>query len=172
MELWDVYTPSGEKTGRTHDRSKPLPPGDYHLAVTVVIVGSQGVLCTLRSREKTMFPGVWENPGGGVLAGETSLDGAIRELWEETGLQAKPEDLRFLCRRTAENPSGEGFHMDVYGLKREISSESLILQPGEVDGAAWIPLDQWEQKARAGEILAGAYSDEFFAAVKELAVTK
>lgn len=160
MELWDIYTRSGEKTGRTHSRSEPLSPGDYHLAVSTVIVGSQGVLCTLRSTEKSVFPGVWESPGGGVLAGETSLEGAVRELWEETGIRAKPNELCFLCRRTANN-----LHMDVYGLKREIPPENLTLQPGEVDKAAWIPLDQWEQKARSREILAGAYSDEFFAAV-------
>lgn len=169
MELWDIYDVNGNPAGRVHDRSQHLAPGDYHLAVTVVVVNSQReVLCTLRSKGKSVYPGVWENPGGGVLAGETSLVGAVRELGEETGIAAAPEELCFLCRRTATNPGGDGFLMDVYGLKRELVVEELALQFGEVDAAKWFPLDEWEQKARAREILAGAYSDHFFAAVRAL----
>ena len=170
MELWDVYDREGNRVGRVHNRADPMAPGDYHLAVTIVIVNSAGeVLCTLRSMEKSVYPGVWENPGGGVLSGETSLQGALRELREETGVAAAPEDLCFLCRRTVTEPGGGGFLMDVYGLKRNLAIEELALQPGEVDAAKWFPLDEWERKARTREILAGAYSDDFFAAVRALA---
>ena len=171
-ELWDVYDKDGRLTGRTHVRGAPLAEGDYHLAVTIVIVNSGGeVFCTLRSQQKQQMPGVWENPGGGVLAGETSLAAAVRELQEETGIQARQEELTFLCRRRAEGLgfSKEGFFMDVYGLKRDFPANQAVLQPEEVDQGKWFPGDEWERKARAGEILAGAYSNEFFAAVRALA---
>ena len=109
MELWDIYNENGELTGRTLERGGVQAPGDYHLAVTVTVVNSQGeVLCTLRSMEKSVYPGVWENPGGGALSGETSLSAAVRELLEETGMSALPEELVFLSRRKA-----EGFFMEV-----------------------------------------------------------
>lgn len=170
-EIWDIYDSEGKLTGRTQARGIPLAQGDYHLAVTIVIVNSSGeVFCTLRSQQKKQMPGVWENPGGGVLAGETSLQGAIRELQEETGIQAGPEDLKFLCRRRSEGLgfSQEGFFMDVYGLRRDFSVEEAVLQPGEVDAGKWVPVDEWERQAKAGEILAGAYGDDFFAAVQAL----
>ncbi len=164
MELWDIYNENGELTGRTLERGGVQAPGDYHLAVTVTVVNSQGeVLCTLRSMEKSVYPGVWENPGGGALSGETSLSAAVRELLEETGMSALPEELVFLSRRKA-----EGFFMDVYGLVRDVPAEELILQPHEVDGAKWVPIDEWEQKAKAREILAGDYTEEFFAAVRRM----
>ena len=51
---------------------------------------------TLRDKAKPVYPNCWENTGGAVLAGETSLEGALRELREETGLAAQPEALRLL----------------------------------------------------------------------------
>lgn len=169
MELWDIYDENCEPTGRVHERGAPQAPGEYHLAVTVTVVNSAGeVLCTLRSKDKPNMPGVWESPGGGVLAGETSLTAAVRELFEETGISASPEELTFLSRRKADGFMGEGFFMDVYGLKRDVAAEELTLQPHEVDAAQWVPADQWEQKARSREILAGEYTDEFFEAVHRL----
>jgi 8-oxo-dGTP pyrophosphatase MutT (NUDIX family) len=35
----------------------------------------------------------WFTPGGGLDPGETQLQAAVRELAEETGLRARPEDL-------------------------------------------------------------------------------
>ena len=164
MELWDIYDSDGALTGRTHPRGQPLAPGDYHLAVTVTVVDSRGrVLLTRRSREKTLCPGVWECPGGGVLAGETSREGAARELLEETGIAAAPEELVYLARR-----KGPDWYMDDYGLRRDLKAESLTLQSGETDAAQWMPLDQWEQKARAGELFATGYTERFYAGVHRL----
>lgn len=36
----------------------------------------------------------WVTPGGGIDPGEDALQAAVREVWEETGLQAAPEDFR------------------------------------------------------------------------------
>ncbi len=133
-ELWDIYDGNGNLTGRTQERGDLQTPGDYHLAVTITVVNSKKeVLCTLRSMEKSVYPGVWENPGGGVLSGETSLEAAVRELLEETGISARPQEMVFLARRKAED-----FFMDVYGLKRDVSVDELTLQPHEEIGRAHV----------------------------------
>lgn len=164
MELWDIYDKDGKKTGRVQMRGSPQNPGDYHLAVVVAVVNNRGeILCTRRSPEKDLCPGMWENPGGGVQAGEDSLTGAIRELREETGLRAAPEELKFLYRDKRPD-----FFMDVYGLHRDIPLESLVLQPEETCDAAWVPYDTWEKRARVAEILspAGPKNEEFFSILR------
>jgi ADP-ribose pyrophosphatase YjhB (NUDIX family) len=42
------------------------------------------------------MPGKWSLPGGGKREEENLLQGAIREVKEETGLEIMPDDLQFL----------------------------------------------------------------------------
>lgn len=164
MELWDIYDADGARTGRTHPRGEPLAQGDYHLIVSVTVVNSRGeVFLTRRSAQKELCPGVWECPGGGVLAGEISREGAVRELLEETGIAASPEELVYLARRV-----GPDWYSDDYGLRRDFSIDSVRFQPGETEAARWMPLAEWEQKARAGELFAIGYTEKFYAAVHRL----
>lgn len=39
----------------------------------------------------------WAPPGGGLNFGESAIAGLIREMKEETGLEAEVGDLRFVC---------------------------------------------------------------------------
>lgn len=42
MELWDLYDGCFKKTGRTHERGKPLPEGQYHLVVHIYPINRKG----------------------------------------------------------------------------------------------------------------------------------
>lgn len=144
MEFWDLYDEHRAPLGHTHQRGLPLAPGEYHLAVIVVIVNSRGeVLLTRRSPEKAVCPGWWENTGGAVQAGETSLQAILRELREETGLTPQPQELTLLLQEDCR----EGTHFDIYALTWEGEPEDIRLQAGETDAARWMPLAEWEQAA-------------------------
>ncbi len=162
MELWDIYDENGLTTGRTHPRGAPQKPGEYHLVCTVILFNEKGdLLCTHRSPEKTLAPNMWESPGGGVLAGEDSLSGAIREIGEELGLTLAREQLTLLYRERREE-----FFMDVFVGRVDVALSSLRFQPGETDGARWLSIDEWERMARAGEILTPA-KGEFFGILRK-----
>ena len=91
MEIWDLYTKHRNKTGKDHLRGKKIPDGFYHLVVHVWIRNKQGAyLISQRAASRPTFPLMWECVGGSVLKGEESVDGAIREVKEEVGIDLAP----------------------------------------------------------------------------------
>uniref|UniRef100_A0AC11EUD1 Nudix hydrolase 17 n=1 Tax=Ovis aries TaxID=9940 RepID=A0AC11EUD1_SHEEP len=67
-----------------------LPPNGrgVDLGVAVILQSSdQTVLLTRRTSTLNVSPNLWVPPGGHVEPDEELLDGGLRELWEESGLQ-------------------------------------------------------------------------------------
>ena len=89
MEIWDLYTACGEKTGEKIQRGEKLPEGLYHLVSEVLVRHTDGsYLLMRRSPEKKIYPGCWEaTAGGSALAGEDAFVCARREMREETGIE-------------------------------------------------------------------------------------
>ncbi len=104
MEKWDLYTKYREKSGKEQIRGEKIPNGFYHLVVHVWIRNCKGeYLISQRSVSRPTFPLMWECVGGSVLMGESSIDGALREVKEEVGLwiyNPKPENS-FLLKSEA-----------------------------------------------------------------------
>jgi len=63
----------------SHQTAKPYRP-----CVGLVVVNSAGLIFL---GERSDNPGAWQMPQGGVDPGETPLEAAWRELYEETGIK-------------------------------------------------------------------------------------
>ena len=132
MELNDIYDIDRKRTGRLHRRGTPWRKGEYGLVVCVWVYDGKGNLLLTRRAPEKSFAGTWENSGGAVRAGEDSLEAIVRELREETGIDAKPEEFSLLC-----SGRDKSAFYDFYCLKRDIPLTQIVLQPGETDGVMW-----------------------------------
>ena len=112
----------------------------------LVYDGRGHLLLTRRAREKS-FAGTWENSGGAVKAGETSRQAIARELYEETGIQAEPEEFELLDSDRERN-----IFYDHYCLFRRIPLKSIVLQPGETDNVMWASFGKVDWMIRTGKM--------------------
>ena len=136
-EIWDAYDANGNLLGFDlyRDEAEQIPAGIYHAVADVITVTKdKKVLITQRDPGKR-FGLEWEFTGGSVLKGETPLQGAVRELREETGILQEAENLTMLSRTALGNSL---YHIYVHTV--ESSGISVTLQEGETVAYRFIPV--------------------------------
>ncbi len=137
MEYNDIYDASRNLTGRIHRRGAHWGPGEYGLVVCAWVYDGKGKILMTRRAPGKSFAGTWENSGGAALAGETSRQAMVRELFEETGIRVREDALEYL--RTAQD---KNCFYDHYCLCYPVSLEEIFLQPGETDAVKWVTFDE------------------------------
>ena len=139
MELWDLYDRNGEKTGevweRKHGNYKEIPEGRYHLVSDILVKHTDGSYLLVKRREdKDVYPGFWEaSAGGSVQAGETALEAAKRELFEETGIRAEKFELINRAFRDASHSIVNCFFTVV-----DCPKDSVVIQKEEAVEYKWV----------------------------------
>ena len=156
MEYWDIYDENKQPTGRTMKRNDwCLKDGEYHLTVLGVVARPDGTfLITKRVMTKAWAPGWCEVSVGGAQAGEDSYEAVLREVKEETGLDARNAEGGYLFTYKRENPGeGDNYFVDVYRFVMDIGEKDLTLQTEETDGHMFATLEQIQAFAAEGKFL-------------------
>ena len=98
-EIWDLIDKNGVDLGIKWPRSEHanIPEGHYHLCVEVWVKIGKKLLLARRHPDKSEGLKL-DCPGGAVVSGESVICGALRELYEEVGIEAAEGDLRLLGR--------------------------------------------------------------------------
>ena len=140
METWDLYDEAGKIIG-SHIRGEEIPAGAYHLVVHVWIKNSKGqYLISKRAASRKDNPLMYECVGGSVLQGETSLQGALREVKEEVGIDLLPQQGRKVFSKKRDVIDGKRFGdiLDVWLFEYdgEVSLNNATTQ--EVAEVSWL----------------------------------
>ena len=162
MEYFDVVDARGEPTGEIVSRAEAHALGRPHRTAHVWILrrreGRVQSLLQKRSADKDSFPGMYDTSSAGhIPAGDAPLASALRELGEELGVRAAPEDLIFagtFHNRYDEVFHGKPFRDDeisfVYVYDRPVDETRLTLQSEEVEAVAWFDFDEVLDACRRG----------------------
>lgn len=148
MEKWDLFDETRQPLNKIHNRQDTMQLGEYHTVVGIWTVNSYNeILLTLRHPDKKKHPNFWENSGGCVLEGETSQVGAIRELFEETGIMVNENELFFLGTKKEETA-----FVDTYIIRKNVELSELTMQEGETVDAQLVTLDKLDDMIKLGTI--------------------
>ena len=156
MELWDLYDAERKLLGRDHVRGETIPEGCYHLVVHAWIRNSKGeYLISQRAASRKSFPLMWECVGGSALKGEDSRTAAVREIKEEVGVDAAPEDGQRLFSQLREQYRGERYAdiLDVWLWQYDGPVDLSAATTDEVAQTRWMTIDQIRELCETGKLV-------------------
>ena len=150
-EYFDVLDENGNKTGEQKLRTEVHRDGDWHRAVHIWIINQNGeVLLQRRSPNKDSNPNMLDiSCAGHLSAGDESLEGAIRELKEELGLDVQPEELQLVKTFKRSSRYTETFlnneFVDLYILRTEKTVDDMKMQEEEVSEIFFVPYKEFKK---------------------------
>lgn len=100
---------------------------------TRIILHDEGKVLVMRN---WVSDGTWQLPGGGLHSHEPIIDGALRELREETGVVLEKRQLRFVAQR-GYRKYGHRFRFHVF-VAQGFDTQALHMQAHEVSRLEWI----------------------------------
>lgn len=104
------------------------------------------VLLLRGAANKRLWAGLYNGIGGHVEAGEDILESALRELYEETGIQGIP--LHFCGQIMIDVDPGMGVGVFVFCG----TYEGQYFQPSEEGALAWVDLDGFDRVPLVGDL--------------------
>ncbi|WP_210651476.1 NUDIX domain-containing protein [Nocardioides sp. SYSU D00065] len=107
-------------------------PGDRHIVVAAVALVRDGHVLTVRKQGTTRFMLV----GGKLEPGESALEAALRETYEEVGLRVESATLLGEFLSAAANEPGHTLHSTVF----RVESDGEPVASGEIAEVRWTPL--------------------------------
>ena len=158
MEYLDIIEENGQPNGEIVSRETAHRDGILHRTAHVWVIrrnaGSYDILLQKRSMEKDSFPGLFDTSSAGhIPAGEEPLPSALRELYEELGIEAGSDALHYAG--TFRIQYEKSFHGNlfrdnefttVFVYSQPVNISTLSLQKSEVDEVCWFDLDDvWDE---------------------------
>ena len=157
QEYWDLFDRNRNKIGKRVIRGEKLKFGEYHMVVNAWIKNDNDEFLITRRSENKAHPLMWECTGGSVLAGEDSLEAAIREVKEELGIDVKDGILIGSTLRYYLNCPDI---LDVWIFKSNKKIEEITIQKEELSDAKWASADEIKRMYDNGEFEANAFIEE------------
>lgn len=152
-ELWDAYDRAGNRLGFDLVRGEPAPPGVCHMVAEIYSFTRDGRVLLTRRHPAKHWGGWWEITGGSVLKGESPLDGAVRELREETGLVIPPEEFRPVYVEQKDRIGGCSAIYHSFLVFFDPSEQTIRLQEGETVEWRLMPYEEFLSFLSGGNIV-------------------
>lgn len=162
MEYLDLVDEHGEPLGRAVPRELAHRQGLRHRTSHVWLARRRGeeveLLLQKRSAGKDSYPGCYDiSSAGHIPAGDGFVESALRELGEELGLKASPEQLHYCGQRRFQfeavfhgQPFRDNQVSNIYLMWWDGETDRLALQRSEVEAVRWMPLPDCRRMVEQG----------------------
>lgn len=174
LELFDVLDADGNPSGIVRERGVAHRDGSFHATSHIWVVrpndrSGYDVLLQKRSAGKDSNPGSYDiSAAGHVEAGDDYLPSAVRELKEELGITAAPEELHYVGIHHGGfedvfygKPFRDNELSRVYVYREPVETDQLTLQASEVEEVIWMDYQECRNKVKTHAMDNCIYIEEF-----------
>lgn len=148
MEKVNIYNRNREITDIIKERNS-LEDGEYRISAHIWIIDKENkLLIQKRTANSKKFPNMWSQTGGGVLAGEKSIETVKRESKEELNLEIKDNEIYYIGSYIRKKDI-----VDVWLVKKEIEINNLKLQQDEVADVKMVTFQEFDEMIEKGIVV-------------------
>lgn len=147
MEYIDIFDNNNKPLDTIKEKTQAHEDGNFHRTAHIWIMNKdKELLLQKRSATKKSHPNCWDISGAGhIRAGETVIQGAIRELKEELGVGIKEEELKFIAIvKSIKNPKNCEFAY-VYLVECNNKIEEYVFEDNEVSEVKYVYFEDLER---------------------------
>lgn len=158
MELFDILDEEGNKTGIAKPKLAVHRQGLWHRVAHIWLVNSKGeILLQQRSARMENYPSLWDiSVAGHIASREGSIQGALREIKEEIGVDLDVSQLELIGTVKHKVVLNKGTYFDnefsdVYLVKLDLDINNFLRREEEVAALQWMPIAEfkrWVQEKR------------------------
>ena len=164
-EYWDLFDSDRILKMKHHRRGDKIPDGLFHLVIHSWIVDKSGLFLMSQRQEGRAYAYMWERTGGSVLEGESSFDGALREVREELGVDLSESEHCFIKTQKRERYH-DFFDAWLFIVDRE--QIKCRIDPNEVRECKWVSIEELASlKADNKLVPSSAYYNEVYSVFKK-----
>ncbi|WP_406683991.1 NUDIX domain-containing protein [Seonamhaeicola sp. MEBiC1930] len=150
-ERIDIVDAKGIPTGQSELKSVIHKKGLYHNTAHIWFYTTKGeILLSQRSSKKVICPLMWDvSVAGHIDAGESIIQGAIREIQEEISLTISETDLKtigvFECFQSYDNGINDNEFHNTFIAKFNAPLAELTPQKGEVEALKLVTFAEFQK---------------------------
>lgn len=123
-----------------------LGKGEYHIVVNAIIINSKGEILVSKRAEYKSHGLKWELNGGSIIVGETSLEGIIREIQEELGIDLRND--KAILYKTLRKDTPPCDFRDLWLFRKDVDIKDITFPDGEAIEAKWVTIDEFEKMVK------------------------
>jgi isopentenyldiphosphate isomerase len=175
LEYLDILDENGNKTGEIKDYFTVHKTGLIHKVAHVYILNSKGeLLLQQRNHDRVAFPNYWDiSSAGHVSSGQTSVEAAQKETFEELGLSIPLEAFKYFHSGEEHLVLDDGKYInnefqDAFVVRLDALNSEIKIDPSEVAGTKWVSIEDFKKMIADTSIKLVAHDVEFNAFLKYL----
>jgi ADP-ribose pyrophosphatase YjhB (NUDIX family) len=123
----------------TKDAYIPVPP-THTIGVGAVVINEENELLMVRDRIHTAHS-IYKLPGGMLEHAQSLEEGVVREVWEETGIEAKL--IKMVSVLNSHPYRFNKSNMYIVFRLEALSREINVIDTHEIEKALWMPLSEF-----------------------------